>query len=91
MAAKMDDGIDAEQTKLIQLLFPKMQSRPELVPDASRMLWISHLLERYGDHLTNIAEQVVFATEAKAAPGIHASRGTCTPRYIALAMTSYMH
>ena len=65
MAAKMDDGIDAEQTKLIQILFSKMQSRPDLVPDASRMLWISHLLERYGDHLTNIAEQVVFATEAK--------------------------
>jgi phosphate transport system protein len=65
MAAKMDDDIDAEQAKLIQMLFSKMQSRPDLVPDASRMLWISHLLERYGDHLTNIAEQVVFATEAK--------------------------
>jgi phosphate transport system protein len=65
MAAKMDDDIDAEQAKLIQMLFSKMQSRPDLVPDASRMLWISHLLERYGDHLTNIAEQVVFATESK--------------------------
>jgi phosphate transport system protein len=65
MAAKMDDDIDAEQAKLIQMLFSKMQSRPDLVPDASRMLWISHLLERYGDHLTNIAEQVVFATEAR--------------------------
>jgi phosphate transport system protein len=65
MAAKMDDDIDTEQAKLIQLLFSKMQSRPDLVPDASRMLWISHLLERYGDHLTNIAEQVVFASEAK--------------------------
>jgi len=65
MAARMDDDIDTEQAKLIQMLFSKMQSRPDLVPDASRMLWISHLLERYGDHLTNIAEQVVFATEAK--------------------------
>jgi phosphate uptake regulator len=27
------------------------------------MLWISHLLERYGDHLTNIVEQIVFANE----------------------------
>jgi phosphate transport system protein len=65
MAAKMDDDIDAQQAKLIQILFSKMQSRPDLVPDASRMLWISHLLERYGDHLTNIAEQIVFATEDK--------------------------
>ena len=65
VAAKMDDDIDAEQARLIQVLFSKMQLRPALVPDASRMLWISHLLERYGDHLTNIAEQVVFATEAR--------------------------
>jgi phosphate transport system protein len=65
LAAKMDDDIDAEQAKLIQMLFSRMQSRPDLVPDASRLLWISHLLERYGDHLTNIAEQIVFATEAK--------------------------
>jgi len=63
MAAKMDDDIDAAQVKLIQMLFAKMQSDPALVPDASRMLWISHLLERYGDHLTNIAEQVLFANE----------------------------
>jgi phosphate transport system protein len=63
MAAKMDDDIDAEQAKLIQMLFSRMQSKPALVPDASRMLWISHLLERYGDHLTNIVEQIVFANE----------------------------
>lgn len=65
MAAKMDDDIDAEQAKLIQMLFSTMQSTPVLVPDASRMLWISHLLERYGDHLTNIVEQIVFANEGK--------------------------
>ena len=65
IAAKMDDDIDAEQEKLIQRLFSRMQSTPALVPDASRMLWISHLLERYGDHLTNIVEQIVFANEGK--------------------------
>lgn len=65
MAAKIDDDVDAEQARLIQALFSKMQSNPDLVPDASRMLWISHLLERYGDHLTNIAEQIVFANDAK--------------------------
>ena len=65
MAAKIDDEIDAEHAKLIEKLFSTMQSRPDFVPDASRMLWISHILERYGDHLTNIAEQVVFITEAR--------------------------
>ena len=64
-AAKMDDAIDTGQSEFIRNLFSIMQSHPGLVPDASRMLWISHILERYGDHLTNIAEQVVFATEAK--------------------------
>jgi len=35
------------------------------VPDGSRMLWISHILERCGDRATNIAEQVVFMLEAE--------------------------
>ena len=64
-AARMDDEIDIEQTKFIRNLFSIMQSHPDHVPDGSRMLWISHILERYGDHLTNIAEQVVFVAEAK--------------------------
>jgi phosphate transport system protein len=64
-AARIDDDVDTEHAKLVQMLFSKMQSTPALVPDASRMIWISHLLERYGDHLTNIAEQVLFAIEGK--------------------------
>jgi phosphate transport system protein len=63
--AKMDDEIDAEQAKLIEKLFARMQSTPDQVPDASRMLWISHNLERCGDRVTNIAEQVVFMLEAE--------------------------
>lgn len=45
-AANMDDEIDAEQAKLIEKLFARMQSTPDQVPNASRMLWISHNLER---------------------------------------------
>jgi phosphate transport system protein len=64
-AAKVDDEIDAEQAELIEKLFARMQSAPDQVPNASRMLWISHNLERCGDRATNIAEQVVFMLEAE--------------------------
>ena len=63
--AKLDDEIDTEQNNLIEILFSVMQSNPDLVPDASRMLWISHHLERCGDRATNIAEQVVFMLDAE--------------------------
>jgi phosphate transport system protein len=63
--AKMDDDIDAEQAELMQKLFARMQSAPDQVPNASRMLWISHNLERCGDRVTNIAEQVVFMLDAE--------------------------
>ena len=65
MSAKMDDEIDTAQEKLISTLFSTMQSRPDLVPSASRMLWISHNIERCGDRATNIAEQIVFMLEAE--------------------------
>ena len=64
-AASLDDEVDAEQEKVIEQLFAIMQANPSLVPNASRMLWISHNLERCGDRATNIAEQVVFMLEAK--------------------------
>ena len=64
-AASLDDEVDAEQEKVIEQLFAIMQANPSLVPNASRMLWISHNLDRCGDRATNIAEQVVFMLEAK--------------------------
>ena len=65
LVAQLDDEVDAEQARLIQELFAVMQSQPEQIPNASRLLWISHNLERCGDRATNIAEQVVFMMEAK--------------------------
>lgn len=61
----MDNEVDAEQAKVIEQLFTTMQANPNLVPNASRMLWISHNLERCGDRATNIAEQVVFMLEGE--------------------------
>ena len=42
-----------------------MQTDPGQVPNGSRMLWISHNLERCADRGTNIAEQIVFMLEAE--------------------------
>jgi len=53
--AGLDDKVDAAQQDLVSSLFGKMQNHPEMVPNASRMLWISHNLERCGDRATNIA------------------------------------
>lgn len=64
-ASGLDDRIDQAQTALIKELFENMQNHAERVPDASRMLWISHNLERCGDRATNIAEQIVFMTEGE--------------------------
>lgn len=64
-AARLDDDIDTAQENLISGLFSTMQSSPDLVPGASRMLWISHNIERCGDRATNIAEQIVFMLEAE--------------------------
>ena len=64
-AAKLDDQLDAEHVNLVEKLFNVMQSNPDTVPDASRMLWISHNLERCGDRATNIAEHIVFILEAE--------------------------
>jgi phosphate transport system protein len=64
-AAALDEQLDAEQANLIETLFGVMQSSPVTVPNASRMLWISHNLEHCGDRATNIAEHVVFMLEAE--------------------------
>jgi len=63
--SKMDDRVDQAQQDLVEKLFADMQSDPTQVPDASRMLWICHNLERCGDRATNIAEQVVFMMDAE--------------------------
>lgn len=58
-----DDELDAQLAKLVAKLMEVMRHDPERVQNASRVLWIAHNLERYGDRATNIAEQVIFRIE----------------------------
>lgn len=58
-----DDELDAQLAKLVTTLMGVMGTDTSHAQNASRMLWIAHNLERYGDRVTNIAEQVVFRIE----------------------------
>jgi len=60
-----DDRLDADLHRLVETLLNTMRHKPETVQNGSRMLWIAHNLERCGDRLTNIAEQVVFRVEGE--------------------------
>jgi phosphate transport system protein len=58
-----DDELDVHLRKMIIALMDAMRADPANVHNGSRMLWIAHNLERYGDRTTNIAEQVIFRVE----------------------------
>jgi phosphate uptake regulator len=58
-----DDELDLYQKKLIAVLMDAMRADPNNVQNGSRMLWIVHNLERYGDRAVNIANQVIFRIE----------------------------
>lgn len=60
---KRDDKLDRQYESFANLLIDEMNShdRQATVSSLTYMLWIGHKLERIGDHVTNIAEQVIFA------------------------------
>jgi phosphate transport system protein len=58
-----DDELDGQLRKVITVLMEAMRSSPANVQNGTRMLWIAHNLERYGDRATNIAAQVIFRVE----------------------------
>lgn len=63
--AATDDELDARLKDLVGRVLEAMRADPALVNNGTRMLWIAHDLERYGDRCTNIAEQVVFRVEGE--------------------------
>lgn len=58
-----DDELDVMLKKMIVAMMEAMRADPANVHNGSRMLWIAHNLERYGDRATYIAEQVIFRIE----------------------------
>jgi phosphate transport system protein len=60
-----DDEIDASEDRLIQTIISEAGSHPELTSQEVDLIMIAKHLERVADHATNIAEEVIFLTEAR--------------------------
>jgi phosphate transport system protein len=58
--AARDDDIDALYHALFDEVLRLMRSDPQNVDPGTRVLFAAHYLERIGDRVTNIAEDVVF-------------------------------
>ena len=61
--AALDDRIDSEHKALTEEVLKLMKKKPELVKDAARLLRLSGYMERLGDHITNICEEIIFMVE----------------------------
>ena len=59
-AAKMDDEVDALRSQVFRELLTYMISDPATVPRALELLLVAQHLERAADHITNIAERVIY-------------------------------
>ena len=58
--AARDDEIDRLYHQLLDDVLAEMRTDPEKVDPGTRILFAAHYLERIGDRVTNIAEDVVF-------------------------------
>lgn len=59
-----DDQIDDDEASVIEGSLQKMRSQPEIAPACIEFILIAKSLERVGDHATNIAEDIVMATQS---------------------------
>jgi len=55
-----DDEIDFRYRTIFNELINGMTNNPSLVPSATSLLFIAHDLERIGDRVTNICEDIVY-------------------------------
>jgi phosphate transport system protein len=58
--ARMDDEIDTLYHRSFDQVVEIMQADPSTVARGARVILAAHYLERIGDRVTNIAEDVVF-------------------------------
>ncbi len=65
MVLEEERKVDAYRNQIFRVLLTYMMADPGTIERALALILISRNLERIGDHATNIAEDVVFITEAK--------------------------
>ncbi|MCM3087605.1 phosphate signaling complex protein PhoU [Bhargavaea ginsengi] len=63
--AKEDDAIDETYGRLIQELMGYMHRNPDHVNQITQLAFICRHLERVGDHVTNMAENIIFMVKGK--------------------------
>lgn len=61
----VDDDVDALKDQIFRELITYMISDPKAIQRALNLILIARNLERLGDHATNIAEDVIFATTGR--------------------------
>ncbi len=63
--ANMDDQVDELCSQAIFELLSLNQAAPDLVQEVTQLAFICRYIERAADHITNIAENVVFLVKGK--------------------------
>jgi phosphate transport system protein len=63
--AAEDDEVDNLYNELYRVLISFMVEDPKTITRATRLIWVSHNLERAADRVTNICERVVFIVTGK--------------------------
>jgi phosphate transport system protein len=69
--AKQDDELDLLWNRIYRELLTEMIADPDLVPEASGLLWIAHNFERMGDRVTNICERIIYAATGEFEENVH--------------------
>ncbi len=61
----LDDLIDDLEKQIMRELLLLMMERPQRIEQATLLLNVARTLERAGDHITNIAERVIYIITGK--------------------------
>lgn len=62
---EQDDQVDADQDLVIRAAIQDIMNHPELTSQGVDFILIAKNLERVADHATNVAEDVILATQAR--------------------------
>ncbi|HZG61331.1 MAG TPA: phosphate signaling complex protein PhoU [Anoxybacillus sp.] len=63
--AQIDDRVDELQGQIIQELIELMSQKPEATQQVTQLSFITRNLERAGDHITNIAENIFYIVKGE--------------------------
>jgi phosphate transport system protein len=69
-----DNDVDGLSRQVFHELLSRMTEKPQIVPAATQMLFISKYLERIADHATNIAEMTIFMVKGRTVRHMDANR-----------------